>query len=64
MSVIISSVGRLAFGYDAGVFGGEIVYIEKAIQINALCARHYRMGNASALLLVMNDLTVTKNLVV
>lgn len=47
-----------------GVFGGDIVYIEKEIQINALCARHYRMGIASALLLVMNDLTVTKNLVV
>lgn len=34
MSIIISSVGGVIFGYDTGIIGGAIVFIGKEFQIN------------------------------
>lgn len=34
MSIIISSVGGIIFGYDTGIIGGAIVFIGKEFQIN------------------------------
>ncbi|WP_110875723.1 sugar porter family MFS transporter [Franconibacter helveticus] len=36
LSVLISSVGGIIFGYDTGIIGGAIVYIGKAFHINDL----------------------------
>lgn len=36
LSVLISSVGGIIFGYDTGIIGGAIVYIGKAFQISDL----------------------------
>lgn len=34
MSIIISSIGGIIFGYDTGIIGGAIVFIGKEFQIN------------------------------